>query len=114
MMSIKNGEFGSYWKQTSAAENLITYINFELNNTNSDLQTKILKLIAGEHLEVDVSEFKNDFYSFDSDDEVLTLLIHLGYLAYDNTTKRARIPNEEVRLEFNKLLKTKSALNSPI
>lgn len=107
MMSIKNGEFGSYWKQTSAAENLITYINFELNNTNSDLQTKILKLIAGEHLEVDVSEFKNDFYSFDSDDEVLTLLIHLGYLAYDNTTKRARIPKEEVRLEFNKLLKNK-------
>ena len=37
-------------------------------------------------------------------DDVLTLLIHLGYLAYDSKEKRVRIPNEEVRLEFDGLL----------
>lgn len=105
MMAMESGEVGSYWKQTSASENLITYINLELHNSNSDLQAKILKLIAGEQLEVDVSGFNNDFYSFGSDDEVLTLLIHLGYLAYDKTSKRVRIPNEEIKQEFNKLLK---------
>ena len=105
MTAIDRGEFDSYWKQTSAAENLITYIDINIRNEKSDLQAKILKLIAGEHLEVDVSDFNNDFQTFNSDDDVLTLLIHLGYLAYDKTEKRVRIPNEEVRMEFDKLLK---------
>jgi len=105
MTAMDSGEFDSYWKQTSAAENLITYIDINIKNEKSDLQSKILKLIAGERLEVDVSSFNNDFQTFNSDDDVLTLLVHLGYLAYDKTSKRVRIPNEEVRMEFDKLLK---------
>ena len=42
--------------------------------------------------------------TFTSKDDVLTLLIHLGYLVYDSETKRVRIPNEEVRFEFDDLL----------
>jgi hypothetical protein len=30
------------------------------------------------------------------------LLVHLGYLAYDSTTEKVRIPNEEVRQEFQR------------
>lgn len=105
MMAMDSGEFASYWRQTSAAESPLTYIELEVNSENSDLQTKILKLIAGEHLEIDVSGFENDFQTFHSDDDVLTLLVHLGYLAYDKDSSRVRIPNEEVRLEFDRLLK---------
>ena len=32
-------------------------------------------------------------------DDVLTLLIHLGYLAYDDKTKTVKIPNSEIRAE---------------
>ena len=64
----------------------------------------ILKLIAGEQIVVNTSRFKNDFATFTSKDDVLTLLIHLGYLVYDSETKRVRIPNEEVRFEFDDLL----------
>ena len=105
MSAIDTGEFESYWKQTSAAENLITYMEVEIQKEKSELQAKILKLAAGENLEVDVSNFNNDCENFNSDDDVLTLLIHLGYLSYDKNTKRVRIPNEEIRTEFNKLLK---------
>ena len=35
-----------------------------------------------------------------SKDDVLTLLIHLGYLAYDSTGREVYIPNEEVREAF--------------
>lgn len=70
----------------------------------ADLQSDILKLIAGEHLKINVSKFHNDFQTFNSKDDVLTLLVHLGYLAYDKKTKRVRIPNEEVRFEFDQLL----------
>ena len=100
MMAMQMGEYESYWKQTSVAENLVTYINMNFQNLQSD----ILKLIAGEHLKVNVTNFQNDFQNFRSKDDVLTLLIHLGYLAYDSREKRVRIPNEEVRLEFDGLL----------
>ena len=100
MMAMSMGEYESYWKQTSIAENLVTYINMNMG----DLQSDILKLIAGERLKVNVTNFQNDFQTFRSKDDVLTLLIHLGYLAYDKREKRVRIPNEEVRFEFDNLL----------
>lgn len=37
---------------------------------------------------------------FHSRDEVLTLLIHLGYLTYDQEGHRVSIPNKEVASEF--------------
>ncbi|MBQ9981303.1 MAG: AAA family ATPase [Oscillospiraceae bacterium] len=108
MMAMENGVFDSYWKQTSAAENLLTYIGINIQNPLSSLQEKILKLIAGEQIEIDPSGFDNDFTTFRSDDDVLTLLVHLGYLAYNSNEKRVRIPNEEVRMEFDKLLRDRS------
>lgn len=108
MMAMDSGEYGSYWKRTSAAESLMTYIDLEIGTGHNELQTKIVKLIAGEHLEIDVSDFENDFQTFKSDDDVLTLLVHLGYLAYDEESNRVRIPNEEVRTEFDSLLKKKT------
>lgn len=33
-------------------------------------------------------------------DDVLRLLIHLGYLAYDDKTKTVKIPNSEIRAEY--------------
>ena len=38
--------------------------------------------------------------SFKSKDDVLTLLIHLGYLAYNQNVRKAYVPNEEIRQEF--------------
>ena len=43
----------------------------------------------------------NDMVTFKNKDDVLTLLIHLGYLAYDQELKTAFIPNEEIREEFS-------------
>ena len=68
------------------------------------MQEDILKLIVGEQITVNTNRFKNDFTSFSSKDDVLTLLIHLGYLVYDSDTRRVRIPNEEVRFEFDEIL----------
>ncbi len=36
---------------------------------------------------------------------MLTLLIHLGYLAYNREEETARIPNEEIRLEFARTIR---------
>jgi hypothetical protein len=43
--------------------------------------------------------------SIQSKDDVLTLLTHLGYLAYDAEREEVYIPNEEVRREFIRAVK---------
>ena len=49
--------------------------------------------------------FANDLVTFKGKDAVLTLMIHLGYLAYNSESKTVHIPNEEIRLEFQKAIR---------
>ena len=72
------------------------YINLSFDS----LREKISGMIAGEKIKVNPAKFQNDLTSFRSADDVLTLLIHLGYLTYDFDTKTAWIPNNETRQEF--------------
>ena len=101
MCAMQEQKCRSYWQKTSAAESLMTYINMDFEG----LQETISRLISGEEVEVDTDFFENDFESFKSRDDVLTLLIHLGYLTWHEEEGTARIPNEEVRIEFQKILK---------
>ena len=48
--------------------------------------------------------FENDLTKIYSEDSALTVLIHLGYLAYDEETKSCYIPNYEISLEFENAL----------
>ena len=104
MCAVRTGKFRSYWKKTSAAESLMNYINMD----EEGLQETIARLISGEEVEVDTDGFENDLETFGSKDDVLTLLIHLGYLTYHEDDKTVRIPNEEVRMEFRKILGSKN------
>ncbi len=94
--AIRNDDFDSYWTQTSAAESLMGYIGLDFDG----LGKTIAELIGGGKTKVDTNSFANDLETFRDRDDVLTLLIHLGYLAYDETTQEAYIPNEEIRREF--------------
>ena len=57
-------------------------------------------MIAGEKVPVNPDKFQNDMTTFYSADDVLTLLVHLGYLTYDEQNRVIWIPNGEVRQEF--------------
>jgi ribosomal protein S8 len=57
-------------------------------------------MISGGRCKVNTLTFENDMTSFKSRDDVITVLIHLGYLAYDQDRKEAYVPNEEVRMAF--------------
>ena len=100
MHAMENKVCESFWGKTSATEGLTDYIkmNFE------GLQETVANLIAGSEVEVNTNAFQNDLERFGSKDDILTLLIHLGYLTYDTERKTVRIPNEEVRLEFKNFL----------
>ena len=94
--SIRRKCFASYWTQTETYEALKVHI---YRNENG-LRDKIIQMIAGEKISVNTKKFQNDMYSFESSDDVITLLIHLGYLTYDFDTKTAWIPNKEVQEQF--------------
>lgn len=92
---MERGVFRSYWSKTGTYESVVPLINMDFDG----LQTAIIQMISGASVEVDVYGFQNDMVSFACKDDVLTLLIHLGYLAYQ-PTRGAFIPNEEIRQEF--------------
>ncbi len=100
MRALQNRKCRSYWQKTSASESLMTYINMDFDG----LQETITRLISGEEIEVNVDSFENDFETFKSRDDVLTLLTHLGYLTYDEDEKTVRIPNEEIKIEFRQII----------
>lgn len=90
------GSFQSYWSQTGTYESILPLINMDFDG----LRAAIVDMLAGDSVEVNPYFFQNDMVSFKDKNDVLTLLIHLGYLAYDEIRRKAFIPNEEIRFEF--------------
>ena len=81
---------------------ILTHIGL-LNYISQDykgLAKTIAELIGGVDVKVNTTGFANDLTTFNGKDDVLTLMIHLGYLAYDSVNKTVCIPNEEIRQEF--------------
>lgn len=100
--TIRNEEYGTYWTQTETYESLKIYIDM-----NEDgLKETIIQMLGGAKCPLDIGTFQNDMTSIKSKDDVLTLLIHLGYLAYDPENKSVYIPNEEIRQEFIRAVKS--------
>ena len=97
---IRNDRIRSYWTESSAADSLLGFISRD----EKGLGQTIAKLIGGVDVPVNVNSFVNDLVTFRNQDDVLTLLVHLGYLSYDEDTKMVHIPNEEVRLEFTRTI----------
>ena len=96
MKAVRSNRFCSYWTETSASKSLMEYISLDFDG----MSKTVAELLGGIAVPVDTNGFANDLVTFRDRDDVLTLLIHLGYLSYDRETGCARIPNEEIRLEF--------------
>ncbi|MDR1644149.1 MAG: AAA family ATPase [Clostridiales bacterium] len=64
------------------------------------LQEAATTLLAKDRVKVDISKYRNDLTKSESVDDVLTLLVHLGYLAYDAEKSEVLIPNKELEDEF--------------
>ena len=94
--SMLFGKIENYWNQTETFEALQAYIDMNFEGLKDD----VLSMIAGEYVPVNTGSFTNDMTTFRTEDDVLTLLIHLGYLAYDSDNKTVKIPNNEVRNEY--------------
>ena len=90
------GEYSNFWTSTETYESLKNYITMNFDG----LKSSIIAMLTGEKHKLNPNKFQNDMISFHAQDDILALLIHLGYLAYNAKTQEAYIPNEEVRREF--------------
>lgn len=100
---MAEGEFQSYWSGTGSYEAIVPLINMDFDG----LKAAIIEMLSGNSVEVDVTSFQNDTINFADKDDVLTYLIHLGYLAYDQKFRRAFVPNEEIREELTRATRRK-------
>ena len=96
MRAINDEEYGSYWTTTGAYDSVNTYIQMNFDGLKDD----IIRMLSGEHVYVNTLKFQNDMRVINGKNDVLTVLIHLGYLAYDGDAQECYIPNKEVADEF--------------
>ena len=96
MQAIRKKWCDSYWSKTGATDAISGYINMNYDGLKDD----IIRMLAGERCFVDPVGFKNDLSQINNRDDVLTVMIHLGYLAYDRREKECYIPNREVSMEL--------------
>ncbi len=94
--AMETGRFGSFWNHTETYEALRRHIDLDMDG----LHAKVVALMGGAHLPVNVDTYANDMTTFASADDVLTLLVHLGYLGYDQERGEAFVPNREVMGEY--------------
>ena len=94
--AMLSGSFDNYWNQTESYEALKIYIQMNFDG----LKDAVIQMLAGESVKISTGTFENDMTTFVSRDDVLTLLVHLGYLSYHRKSKCVSIPNKEVAQEY--------------
>lgn len=100
--SMLRHKFDTYWNQTETYEALKVYIQMNMDG----LKDAVVRMLAGESVEINTGTFTNDMTTFAGKDDVLTLLVHLGYLSFDSERRTVSIPNKEVSLEYCNAIST--------
>ncbi len=94
--------YDTYWNQTETYEALKVYIQMNMDG----LKDAVVKMMAKERVAINTGTFTNDMTTFAGRDDVLTLLVHLGYLSYRRSDKTVCIPNDEVSQEYVNAIST--------
>ena len=101
MTALREQWCESYWGRTGATDAVAGYISMNYKGLKDD----ILKMMAGGRCGVDPKGFKNDLSLIQSRDDVLTVLIHLGYLSYNRVKRQCSVPNLEVSNELENAIR---------
>ena len=92
MQAISRGRCRSFWASTGSFDAVTSYINMNFDGLKDD----IICMLGGGRVKVNPTKFQNDMSIVRSKDDVLTVLIHLGYLAYNWRLDECYVPNKEV------------------
>ncbi len=101
--SMTTGVIKDYWNKTETYEALAEYIRMDYDG----LKEAVALLMDGGRLAIDTSTYQNDMTTLTGRDDVLSLLVHLGYLGFDDERSEVFIPNREILDEFKTSTKGK-------
>ena len=96
IQALYSGYCESFWAATGAYDAVAHYISMNYEGLKDD----IIRMLGGGRSQVNPTKFQNDMSIIRSKDDVLTVLIHLGYLSYDRDEGTCYIPNKEVAGEM--------------
>ena len=94
--ALRHNYLANFWNKTETYEALKIYIQMDYDG----LKEAVVTMLAGGNVKIDTRSFNNDMTSFNKKDDILTLLIHLGYLSFDSGSSSVVIPNREVSDEY--------------
>ena len=89
-------EYRNFWQVSGSYEAVSDYIKLDFDG----IRSYIAEMLAGSQVPVNIVNFRNSLGEIKNRDNVFTYLIHLGYLNYDQSTGLCRIPNKEIRQEW--------------
>ena len=90
------GKFRNYWSRTASYDALVPLLKMNFDG----LKSSMMQMFSGVPCRINTTTFRNDTVNFQNRDDVLTYMIHLGYLSYHKSDHTAAIPNEEIRQEL--------------
>ena len=96
MQAVSRQRCRSYWASTGAYEAVAKYIGMNFDGLKDD----VITLLGGGRVKVNTTKFQNDMSNIQRKDDVLTVLIHLGYLSFNWKNNECYIPNLEVAGEL--------------
>ena len=96
MQAVREQWCENYWGRTAAYDTVSSYIKMNFEGLKDD----VITMLAGGRVKVNTTKFQNDMSIVQSKDDVLTVLIHLGYLSFDRVQEKCFVPNKEVASEL--------------
>ena len=99
--AIFSEKVGNYWSKTDSFESLKCYINMNIDN----LRDSVIKMLDKESIMIDTNSFQNDINEIKNKDDVFTILVHIGYLGFNETKSEVFIPNNELFSLFGSIIK---------
>ena len=96
MEAIAARYYGSFWASTGSFDAVARYIQMDFDGLQGDIVT----MLGGGSCPVNTTSFQNDPAIINNKNDVFTVLIHLGYLAYNRDERRCFVPNMEVAGEL--------------
>ncbi len=90
--AVRSGSIEGYWAGTETYEALAEYIRMDFDG----LKGRVATLMDGGRVQVGLGTYQNDMATFRRADDILALLVHLGYLGWNSTAKEVFVPNREV------------------
>ena len=102
--AMEDGMYEGYWSKTS----VFRVISEQIGRNFAGTKDAVIRMLSGESVDVNILSYMNTMTDFESLDDVLSYLIHIGYLAYDRKERTCHIPNREIWEEWQLAIKNDS------